>query len=166
MQPMMSVLCHAPAAIELLAEGMTLADATGLPRDLLLQFLHLMLPGAPPHFQTLKPYYGHHSVKVGLLPAPTAPLFQRRSPAPHLLNLTPPCVCDCQQDISLMGTGVVFEGYGARMAADDFDRKGGSAGFSVTGGIKDVGHMQKLAAEKKVHHSFPPSCALDQCVST
>jgi hypothetical protein len=34
------------AAIELLAEGMTLADATGLPRDLLLQFLHLMLPGA------------------------------------------------------------------------------------------------------------------------
>jgi hypothetical protein len=36
------------------------------------------------------------------------------------------------------------------MAADDFDRKGGSAGFSVAGGIKDVGHMQKLAAEKKV----------------
>lgn len=34
------------AVIELLAEGMTLADATGLPRDLLLQFLHLMLPGA------------------------------------------------------------------------------------------------------------------------
>lgn len=35
---------NCPAAIELLAEGM-LADATGLPRDLLLQFLRLMLPG-------------------------------------------------------------------------------------------------------------------------
>lgn len=40
------------------------------------------------------------------------------------------------------------------MAADDFGRKGGSAGFSVAGGIKDVGHMQTLAAEKKVEPSI------------
>jgi hypothetical protein len=45
---------------------------------------------------------------------------------------------------------MIFEGYGSRMAADDFDRKGGTAGFAVTGGIKDVSHMQTLAAEKKV----------------
>ena len=34
------------AAIELLAEGMTLGDAAGLPRDALLQYLHFMMPGA------------------------------------------------------------------------------------------------------------------------
>lgn len=49
--------------------------------------------------------------------------------------------------------GVIFEGYGSRMAADDFDRKGGTTGFSVAGGLKDVGHMQTLAAEKKVRMS-------------
>lgn len=36
------------------------------------------------------------------------------------------------------------------MAADDVERKGGATGFSVTGGLKDVGHMRMLAADKKV----------------
>ncbi len=36
------------------------------------------------------------------------------------------------------------------MAADDFDRRGGAAGFAVQGGIKDVSHMAALAAEHKV----------------
>lgn len=38
------------AAIELLAEGMTLGDAAGLPREALLQYLSLMFPGADGSF--------------------------------------------------------------------------------------------------------------------
>ena len=48
---------------------MTLADATGLPRDLLLQFLHLMLPGAHCRVQTPTPNRQIRSTIRQLLPA-------------------------------------------------------------------------------------------------
>lgn len=39
------------------------------------------------------------------------------------------------------------------MAADDFDRQGGAAGFALEMGIKDVGHMRTLADEHRVDHT-------------
>ena len=54
------------------------------------------------------------------------------------------------------------------MAADDFDRMGGTAGFSLDSGIKDVGHMRTLAFEHKVSLALEssqaaPTFAILQC---
>ncbi|KAJ3030640.1 hypothetical protein HDV00_008761 [Rhizophlyctis rosea] len=41
----------------------------------------------------------------------------------------------------------VFQGYGSRMAKDEFEIPKGGVGFPVRGGLKDAGYMKKLATE-------------------
>lgn len=66
--------------------------------------------------------------------------------------------CDC--------AGQIYEGYAKKIASNQFEVTDQSPGFKVKLGIKDAGHMKRLAEESQVHFgvnvwSVPEQCLMD-----
>lgn len=53
--------------------------------------------------------------------------------------------------VKLMFPSVVYQGYGTRIARGDFEMSEEKVGFAVEGGLKDVGHIHRLAKESNAH---------------
>ena len=121
--------------IEVAAEAMTLGEKNGVQREWVVQFVERMFPGAvtkgePPVIHCTHLLHDSNGALFGLL---------------VILE----CRTLCNTRTMRGGSCVphAAAGYVNAIAKDSFEPTPENPGFALVGGIKDVGHMRRLAQE-------------------
>ena len=156
------------AAIELIAEGMTMGERAGLSRETLLEYYSYMFPGAIAGLSTLLSLQAPTLTILGFLMLTFLLCSMCCRDVVHHIHTATVCVprrsnCLCHTiqlrasrmlaaPISLLAcdTGPIFEGYGGRIAKDQFDITQETPGMTTTLAMKDVRHIRDLAKDSKV----------------